>query len=100
MENRPMSTVYLTTTDNPYNPFSEYDAWYQYDIQKGYYTCGLLSRIAHTSIELSEKDYEIEIEKAIDSIVENNIYGNYIKITQDSFLTREKRKANQLKLLK
>lgn len=30
--------MYLTTTDNPYNPLIMYEEWDQYDRQKGYFT--------------------------------------------------------------
>jgi hypothetical protein len=44
----------LTTTDNPFNPFTEYDEWFAYDVSKGYNTCAYLARIVKSSDELSE----------------------------------------------
>ncbi len=43
----------LTTEDNPYNPFTNFDEWYAFDTQKGYNTCGYLARVSFTSSELS-----------------------------------------------
>ena len=34
----------LTTIDNPYNPFKDWDSWFAYDMQKGYRTCQILDR--------------------------------------------------------
>lgn len=73
----------LTTTDNPFDPFTEFDSWFQYDEEKGYHTCSYLARIAKTSSELSDKDNDEEIERAIDRIVELNVLGIYKKVTKD-----------------
>jgi hypothetical protein len=70
----------LTTIDNPFNPFTEFQKWYNYDILKGYDTCAYLARIAKTSPELSEEDYEKAIDDAIDEIVKQNILGIYKKV--------------------
>ena len=34
-----MAKCALTTVDNPYNPFDQFDSWYQFDMDKGYGTC-------------------------------------------------------------
>ena len=65
-----MMTVALTTSDNPYDPFTDWDKWYQYDETHGYHSCSLLARIAKTSSGLPPKENENIIERAIDSIVE------------------------------
>ena len=80
----------LTTIDNPYNPFTEFDEWLSFDIAKGYNTCGYLARIAMSSDELSDTDQSLAIEQAIDEIVEMNVNGLYIKVTEDSFKPRAK----------
>ena len=73
----------LTTIDNPFNPFTHYDEWYNYDHAQGYYTCEYLARIAKTSDELSDHDNALAIEDAIDEIVKLNILGIYLKIDSD-----------------
>ncbi len=59
----------LTTTDNPYDPFTQYDAWYRFDEGKGYHSCAYLARIARTSDQLSDAENEQELERAIDDII-------------------------------
>ena len=71
----------LTTTDNPFNPFTHFDEWFAFDTQKGYHTCAYLARIAKTSDELSQEDEDLAIEAAIDEIVELNVLGIYKKVT-------------------
>jgi len=74
----------LTTIDNPFDPFTQFDEWYAYDTSKGYYTCAYLARIARGSDELSEADEELAVELAIDEIVELNVLGIYKKVTNDN----------------
>ena len=64
-----MAKCALTTIDNPYDPFEQFDAWYMYDMEKGYSTCSYLDRIARTSNQLSDEENEKEIERAIDEII-------------------------------
>ena len=71
----------LTTKDNPFDPFTQFDEWYSFDIEKGYNTCGYIERVTLSSDELSESDQDAAIDKAIDEIVELNITGNYIKVS-------------------
>lgn len=71
----------LTTVDNPFNPFTNFDAWYAYDEQLGYHTTSFLARIVTTSDELSEADQHLAIEAAIDEIVEENVLGLYKKVS-------------------
>lgn len=78
-----MKLALLTTVDNPHSPFDDWDAWFSWDTRAGYDTCGLLARIANTSDELSEKDYNLAIEQAIDEIVRENISGVHKKVTRD-----------------
>ena len=80
----------LTTSDNPFNPITQFDEWFEYDEEKGYHTCAYLARIAATSPQLSDIDNDLEIERAIDEICSINLLGivtagavNYIKKSQD-----------------
>ena len=70
----------ITTVDNPFDPFTQFDAWYRFDMDKGYNSCGLLARIARTSDAMSDKENEIEIERAIDEIVHYDFENIYKKV--------------------
>ena len=71
----------LTTTDNPFSPFTQFDEWLAFDNEKGYDTCSYLARIVKTSDDLSEEDQQLAITRAIDEIVAFNILGIYKKVT-------------------
>lgn len=70
----------LSTEDNPYNPWTQWEDWYNWDEQSGYFTCGLLDRIAKTSPDLDESDNFEEIQNAQQRILELNPTGNYILV--------------------
>ena len=70
----------LTTTDNPFNPFDDFKNWFLFDEEHNYHTCAYLSRIARTSDSLSDYENELENERAIDEIIENDFIGIYIKV--------------------
>ena len=74
----------LTTVDNPYNPFTQFDQWFLFDVEKGYDSCGYLDRIAHTSDEQSEDEYESEVERAIDEIIKYDFTNMRKKIYDNS----------------
>lgn len=69
----------LTTIDNPFDPFEQFDEWYNFDTNKGYNSCAYLDRIARTSDQLSDEENNREIERAIDEIVNLDPIGIYIK---------------------
>lgn len=77
------SNCALTTFDNPYNPFTQFDSWFQFDIEKGYNTCSKLARIAKLSDDLSEKETDEEIERAIDEIIEYDFMNIYKKVRRN-----------------
>ena len=80
-----MSQCMLTTIDNPFSPFTQFDDWFAFDQAKGYCSCSYLARIAKTSTEMSETDYELEVENAIDEIVELNVLGIYKKVYEKDY---------------
>lgn len=75
-----MAKCYLTTKDNPYDPATQFDAWYSFDMEKGYNSNAYLARIARTSEELSDAENEEEIERAIDEIISYDPFDLYKKI--------------------
>jgi hypothetical protein len=77
-----MTLHMLTTLDNPYDPFTRFDEWYQWDEAAGYHTTAFLARITQTSDELSDADQDVAIENAIDEIVQENVLGIYKKVSQ------------------
>ena len=73
----------LTTFDNPYDPFTHFDEWFAYDIEKGYYSCSRLARIAVISDDMSEKEVDQEVERAIDEIIKYDFLNIYKKVKKE-----------------
>ena len=76
--------VRLTTYDNPYSPFDEFDRWLQFDrYEKQYDTIELLAR----NIDLIDNAEDFDEDEVrtivINDIVKRNPFGVHIKITKE-----------------
>lgn len=72
--------VMLTTIDNEFNPFTDFVLWLLRDKELGYNTCQYLARIAKVTDDMTQKEEDAEIERAIDEIVALNPLGVYVKV--------------------
>lgn len=73
----------LTTFDNPFDPFDDFVSWLLYDNEKGYNCCGKVDRIAQISDEMTQKEKDEEIERAIDEIIKYDFRGIYKKVVKE-----------------
>ena len=78
-----MRQTWVTTEDNPFDPFTQFDDWDRYDRDSGYHTCRHIAGLAQTSSALSEAENEAEIEEAVDRICMLNVLGNYKKVVRE-----------------
>ena len=79
-----MRACMLTTVDNPYDPFDQFDSWYQFDMDKGYSSCSYLARIARTSDQLTDQENNKEIEHAINEIIKYDFMNIYRKVVRET----------------
>ena len=77
-----MAEHMLTTVDNPYDPFTQFDDWYSWDEAAGYHTLSFLARIVKTSEVLSEPDQDLAMEQAIEEIARENVLGLYRRVVK------------------
>lgn len=70
----------LTTIDNPFDPFEQFTSWYMFDMEKGYDCCGRVDRLAHYTDDMTEKEMEIEKERAIDRLIELDFLDLFKKV--------------------
>lgn len=73
----------LTTFDNPYDYFDEFTLWDLFDKSKGYNTCSYLARIVHLTDDMTQKEENEEVERAIDEIIALNPVSIYKKIERE-----------------
>ena len=81
----------LTTVDNPYDPYTQFDLWLGFDksirIVKQFdpkakisTDCNeLLDRIAITSNDMTEEENQMERQRAIDEIIDMDPWGIYTR---------------------
>lgn len=76
-----MRVVKLTTKDNKWNPFTDYDSWDQYDRDKGYNTEAYVARVANLNDSIPDSLKEKIEEEAMDEIIRiNKGIIDYIKV--------------------
>ena len=73
-ENQSSTEYMLTTVDNPFDPFTQFDEWYAMDQRLGYNTPGLLAAVAYQSDEMSDIDQLVVVQQAIDQIISCLLY--------------------------
>jgi hypothetical protein len=74
----------LTTKDNPFDPFEEFEKWLQMDIAKGYYCCNLVAERAIVSDGDASKEEDAEaIGEAIDEIIKEFPMFPFVKVSKE-----------------
>lgn len=79
----------ITTFDNPYDPFDEFDDWYRFDMDRGYNSCGVLARFLYTSDQFTDEENAYETERAIDYIIANDPLNRFKKVKRSLDLPDE-----------
>lgn len=75
--------VSITTIDNPFDPIEDFASWFDFDIEKGYYTCSKLARISNVTDEMTEIEENEEVERAIDRLIEIDPLDLYRKVIKE-----------------
>lgn len=80
-------TYMLSTLDNPFDPFDDFTSWYMFDCEKGHNTSSRLARIANLNDEMTQKEREEEMDRAMDIIVKYDLEEKYVKIHEKQIAT-------------
>lgn len=76
-------SVTITTIDNPYDPFDDFEHWFQFDTEKGYYTSSRVARLTKLRDDMSEVEEDLEVERAIDRLIEIDPLKIYKKVVRE-----------------
>lgn len=73
--------VMITTIDNPFDPFDQFQQWYAYDEAiLGHHTYSQIARFTSSSLEMSVYDEAIDLNNAIDRLILNDPLNVYRKL--------------------
>lgn len=70
----------ITTIDNPYDPFEQFDLWFMFDIEKGYYTYSKIARLSNVTFDMAPFEFDRETNRAIDKLIEIDFANIYKKV--------------------
>lgn len=76
------SEFLITTIDNPYNPYTQYEDWGRFDEDMGYHTWQRIDKLMPTNylrMSLTERDFHVE--EAMNKLIKAlpNIYTKVYK---------------------
>lgn len=77
------SSCFLSTIDNPFNPFEMFSDWFQFDCEHGYNSCGRVARMIDIRNDMTDSEIARLQEEAIDLLVKNDPIGLYIKVVKE-----------------
>lgn len=72
----------LTTIDNPYNPFDDFNRWFEFDELCGYCCCERIAKLAKVYDGMSEDERNDAIERAIDTLIDIDFTGLFRKVDE------------------
>lgn len=76
----------LTTSDNPWSPFTQFNEWYAFDTAKGYNTCAYIARLTGVlDPEMDDYTNDCITNDAINEILDYNLTGNYKLVSRNDY---------------
>ena len=74
----------ITTFDNPYNPFDEFNLWLMFDKEKGYNSCERMMRLANITEDMTQIEIDAECDRAMDRLIELDFTNTFTRFFRDS----------------
>lgn len=76
----------ISTSDNPYNPWTQFHEWFVWDETNGYHTCQRLAKLSDFTDDLGDTEELLSYYDAAEKLLLYNVPGNYIRVYQPSNL--------------
>ena len=77
-DNSDVKELMLSTSDNPFNPFTQFQEWFAFDYSKGYNTLEYLARVTETTEDGFDRENRLAMNQAIYDAARFNLTGNRI----------------------
>ena len=77
------SKVMITTFDNPFDPFEQFTLWDLFDKEHGYNSWERIVRLANFTEDMSLKEEDAEIERAIDRLIDIDPISMWKKVKKE-----------------
>jgi hypothetical protein len=74
----------LSASDNPFDYFTQFDEWNFCEKEKGTDSCETLARIAKVTEDMTQKEIDEEIERAVDEIIKYDFLNLYKKVYRNA----------------
>jgi hypothetical protein len=74
----------ITTFDNPFDPFEQFNEWDLFDKEKGYNSNQKVARLANFTDDMTEKEMLDENERAIDLLISLDFTNTYKKVKRNN----------------
>ena len=81
--------IMITTVDNPYNPFEEWEKWLLYDTNKGYHTCERLASVTAVSDQDSDEENFYAVEQGINELIKTGALNKNGEIVEFKKVVKE-----------
>lgn len=69
----------LTTVDNPFDPFEQFDSWLMFDKEKGYDSCEKIARTVELTSDMTQKEIDKATDEAIEKIIKYDFTNTFKK---------------------
>ena len=78
-----MRKYMLTTTNNPWNPYTQFDEWWQFDLNFGHNCLAQITRIIQIPDNLSEEEESFLLDEASREVAKENVFGDFRLVDKD-----------------
>ena len=93
--------IRVTTVDNPYDPFDEWEKWLLFDTNKGYHTCERLASITVITDLFTDDEIYDAVEDGIEELMKTgalNKLGEIVefkKVIKESSVLKQSEESNE-----
>lgn len=78
-----MRKYMLTTTNNPWNPYTQFDEWFAFDLNFGHNCLAQMMRRIEIPDNLTEEEQDFILDETCRDIAKDNFFGDFRLINKD-----------------